>query len=152
MYFVLIGLNLGYIKKMQISKKQKHVFFSCLKDHSTKKLGSWAKKCVLQPANGRTDGQTDTHESVKSVKMQISKNKNMCIFLMSQVSLNSKIRFLSQKVCPVARSQTDRHTDRVTTEGTLSGFHDFFPSAYHQGSAQNAFLSHVSRIIQPPKR
>ena len=58
--------------------------------------------------------------------MQISKNKNMCIFLMSQVSLNSKIRFLSQKVCPVARSQTDRHTDRVTTEGTLSGFHDFF--------------------------
>jgi len=102
------------------------VFFSCLKDHSTKKLGSWAKKCVLQPANGRTDGQTDTHESVKSVKMQISKNKNMCIFLMSQVSLNSKIRFLSQKVCPVARSQTDRHTDRVTTEGTLSGFHDFF--------------------------
>ena len=58
--------------------------------------------------------------------MQISKNKNMCIFLMSQVSLNSKIRFLSQKVCPVARSQTDRHTDRVTTEGTLSGFQDFF--------------------------
>ena len=111
---------------MQIKKKQKYVFFSCLKDHSTKKLGSWAKKCVLQPANGRTDGQTDTHESVKSVKMQISKNKNMCIFLMSQVSLNSKIRFLSQKVCPVARSQTDRHTDRVTTEGTLSGFHDFF--------------------------
>ena len=102
------------------------MFFSCLKDHSTKKLGSWAKKCVLQPANGRTDGQTDTHESVKSVKMQISKNKNMCIFLMSQVSLNSKIRFLSQKVCPVARSQTDRHTDRVTTEGTLSGFQDFF--------------------------
>ena len=45
---------------------------------------------------------------------------------MSQVSLNSKIRFLSQKVCPVARSQTDRHTDRVTTEGTLSGFQDFF--------------------------
>ena len=60
MYFVLIGLNLGYIQKMQISKKQKYVFFSCLKDHSTKKLGSWAKKCVLQPANGRTDRQTHT--------------------------------------------------------------------------------------------
>ena len=99
-----------------------------------------------------TDGQTDTHESVKSVKMQISKNKNMCIFLMSQVSPNPKIRFLSQKVCPVARSQTDRHTDRVTTEGHPFRVSCFFPSAYHQGSAQNAFLSHVSRIIQPPKK
>ena len=61
---------------------------------------------------------------------------------MSQGSFNPKIRFLDQKVCPVARSQThtqtdrqtDRHTDtqthrqtdRVTTEGTLSGFQDFF--------------------------
>ena len=53
---------------------------------------------------------------------------------MSQGSLNPKIRFLGQKVCPVARSwtdghthrQTDRQTDRVTTEGTLSGFQDFF--------------------------
>ena len=126
------------------------MFFSCLKDHSTKKLGSWAKKCVLQPANGRTDGQTDTHESVKSVKMQISKNKNMCIFLMSQVSLNSKIRFLSQKVCPVARSQTDRHTDRVTTEGTLSGFQDFFPSTYHQGSISKYLSKNYFRILSLP--
>ena len=117
------------------------MFFSCLKDHSTKKLGSWAKKCVLQPDNGRTDGQTDTHGSVKSVKMQISKNKNMCIFLMSQVSLNSKIRFLSQKVCPVARSQTDRHTDRVTTEGTLSGFQDFFLQPIIKDRPNNIWLS-----------
>ena len=63
---------------------------------------------------------------IKSVKMKISKNKKMRFFLMSQGSFNPKIRFLSQKVCPVARSQTDRHTDRVTTEGTLSGFQDFF--------------------------
>ena len=55
---------------------------------------------------------------------------------MSQGSLNPKIRFLGQKVCPVARSQTHRQTDRVTTVGTLTGFHDFFPSTYHQGSAQ----------------
>ena len=33
------------------------------------------------------------------------------------------MRFLGQKVCPVACL----HTHRVTTEGTLSGFQDFFP-------------------------
>ena len=67
--------------------------------------------------------------------MKISKNKKMRFFLMSQGSLNPKIRFLSQKVCPAAHKQTDtqadRHTDRqtqtkVTTVGTLSGFQDFF--------------------------
>ena len=45
---------------------------------------------------------------------------------MSQGSLNPKIRFLGQKVWPVARAQTHRQTDRVTTEGTLSGFQGFF--------------------------
>ena len=44
---------------------------------------------------------------IKSVKMKISKNKKMRFFRMSQGSLNPKIRFLGQKVCPVARSQTD---------------------------------------------
>ena len=68
---------------------------------------------------------------IKSVKMKISKNKKMRFFLMSQGSLNPKIRFLGQKVCPVARGQTDRQTDgqthtKVTTEGTLSGFQEFF--------------------------
>ena len=68
---------------------------------------------------------------IKSVKMKISKNKKMCFFLMSQGSLNPKIRFLGQKMCSVARVRTDRHTDRqthtkVTTEGTLSGFQEFF--------------------------
>ena len=68
---------------------------------------------------------------IKSVKMKISKNKKMRFFLMSQGSLNLKIRFLGQKVCPVARGQTDRQTDgqthtKVTTEGTLSGFQEFF--------------------------
>ena len=42
--------------------------------------------------------------------------------IMSQGSLSPKIRFLGQKVCPVARS----HTDRVTTDGTLSRFQDLF--------------------------
>ena len=64
---------------------------------------------------------------IKSVKMKISKNKKMRFFLMSQGSLNPKMRFLGQKVLPVARARTDRRTDtKVTTEGTLSGFQEFF--------------------------
>ena len=61
--------------------------------------------------------------SIKSVKMKISKNKKKCFFLMSQGSFNQKIRFLGQKVCPVAHGHTDT---KVNTEGTLSGFQDFF--------------------------
>ena len=63
---------------------------------------------------------------IKSVKMKISKNKKLRFFLMSQGSFYPKIRFLGQKVCPVARSRTDGQTDRVTTVGTLSWFQDFF--------------------------
>ena len=60
---------------------------------------------------------------IKSVKMKISKNKkNRVFFLMSQGSLNQKIRFLGQKMCSVA-GQTDTN---VTTVGTLSGFQEFF--------------------------
>ena len=67
--------------------------------------------------------------------MKISKNKKMRFFLMSQGSLDPKIRFIGQKVCSVARvhtdTQTHRHTDRqtdtkVNTEDTLSGFQEFF--------------------------
>ena len=68
---------------------------------------------------------------IKSVKIKISKNKKMRFFLISQGSLNPKIRVLGQKVCPAARGRTDRHTDRqthtkVTTVGTLSGVQEFF--------------------------
>ena len=64
---------------------------------------------------------------IKSVKMKISKNKKMRFFLMSQGSLNPKIRFLGQKMCSVARLQTHRQTHtKVTTEGTLLGFQEFF--------------------------
>ena len=42
---------------------------------------------------------------------------------MSKGSLNPTIRFLSQKVCPVACVQRDM---KVSTVGTLSGFQDFF--------------------------
>ena len=56
---------------------------------------------------------------IKSVKLKISKNKKMRFFLMCQGSLNPKIRFLGQKVCLAARK-------KVITEGTLSGFPEFF--------------------------
>ena len=52
--------------------------------------------------------------------MKISKNKKMRFFLMSQGSLDPKIRFIGQKVCSVACVHTDRQTDtKVNTEDTL---------------------------------
>ena len=42
------------------------------------------------------------------------------------MKISKNIKVLGQKVCPVTRSWT--HTDRMTTEGTLSGFQDFPPS------------------------
>ena len=89
---------------------------------------------------------------IKSVKMKISKNKKKYFFLMSQGSFNPKIRFLGQKVCPVARGRTDIQTrkwllwalfqgfrtfpsnlssrigDRPNTEDAFSWFQDDFPS------------------------
>ena len=50
--------------------------------------------------------------------------KKMRFFLMSQGSLNPKIKFLGQKVCPVSRPQTHTNT-KVNTEGTLSVFQEF---------------------------
>ena len=61
--------------------------------------------------------------NIKSVKMKIKKNKKMHFFLISQGSLNPKIRFIGRKVCSVARVQTDTN---VNTEDTLSGFQEFF--------------------------
>ena len=50
--------------------------------------------------------------------MKISKNKKMCFFLMSQGSLNPKIRFLGQKMCSVVQTDGQTHT-KVNTEDTL---------------------------------
>ena len=63
----------------------------------------------------------------------------MRFFLMSQGSLDPKIRFIGQKVCSVARVQTDRQTDtKVKTEDTLSGFQDFFKLSFNlQGAVQH---------------
>ena len=87
--------------------------------------------------------------------MKISKNKKMRFFLMSQGSLDLKIRILVQKVCSVARVQTDTQTDtEVNTEDTLSGFQDFSPSTYHQELVQfQMFSYHMkdTRISQSMK-
>ena len=51
---------------------------------------------------------------IKSVTMKnFEKTKNVFFFLMSQGSLDLKIRFLGQKVCSVARVHMDRQTDTM---------------------------------------
>ena len=54
---------------------------------------------------------------------------------MSQGSLYPKITFLCQKVCSVAREQTDTHTRKWIQ---MTPFRDsgIYPSTYHQGSVQ----------------
>ena len=70
---------------------------------------------------------------------------------MSQWLLNPKIRFLGQKVWPVARSQTDRHTDRMTTEGTISTYTDLqWVSAAPQGHKEDSSKP-GSALWYPPK-
>ena len=55
--------------------------------------------------------------------MKISKTKRNRFFLMFQGSFDPKIRFICQKVCSVARGETDRQTDtKENKEDTLSGF------------------------------
>ena len=59
---------------------------------------------------------------IKSVKIKISKNKKMRFLLKSQGLLNQKIRFLGQKMWPVAHAQTHTHTHRHTHTDTLGSF------------------------------
>ena len=61
---------------------------------------------------------------MKWIRMTILKKKN-CFFLISQGSLNLKIRVLGQEVCFVARAHTQTDT-KVNTGDTLSDFHEFF--------------------------
>ena len=81
--------------------------------------------------------------------MKISENKNICFFLIPQGSLNTKIRFLGQKMCSVTRVQTDGHTHihtdtqtdtQVNTQDTLFRVSGIFPTTYHQGSVQKTSL------------
>ena len=79
---------------------------------------------------------------IKNVNIFFSNIKNTFFFLMSQGSLNPKIRFLSKKVCPAARGRTDGQTHRQTdTHESDYWMHPFrvsgvFPSTYHQRSDQ----------------
>ena len=75
---------------------------------------------------------------IKSVKMKISKNKKMRFFLMSQGSLNPKIRFLGQKMCSAARGRTHRQTETHESENRGHPFRvsGIFPSTYNQGAVQ----------------
>ena len=69
---------------------------------------------------------------IKSVKMNVSKNEKMRLFLMSKGS--QEIRLLGQKICSVAHLRTDGHeSDYCGHPFRVSGV---FPSTYHQGSAQ----------------
>ena len=80
---------------------------------------------------------------IKSVKIEISKNKKIRFFLMSQGSINPKIRFPGQKMCPVAREQTDT---KVTTVGTLSGFQEFFLQLSSRIGTITCFFTSYKRI------
>ena len=75
---------------------------------------------------------------IKSVKIQI--------FEKSKGSFNPKIRFISQKVCPVAclHTQLHRQSDYCGHPFRVSGF---FPSTYHQGSAQYFEAVFIPRSI-----
>ena len=87
---------------------------------------------------------------IKSVKMKISKNKKMRFFLMSQGSLNPKIRFLGQKVWPVACAQTDRQTDWKRKNRANLELSEFLASAYDQEAVQKqrkAFQGYRSFIL-----
>jgi len=67
---------------------------------------------------------------------------------MSKGSLNPTIRFLGQKVCPVACVQTDM---KVSTVGTLTGFQDFFlqPIIKERPKIQKSQFSNGTRSYQP---
>ena len=86
---------------------------------------------------------------IKSVNMKISKNKNMRFFLISQGSLNPKIRFLAQKLLSVTRVRRHRDTDRHESDHCVHPFRvsGVFPSTYHQGSAkQNVKVCESERL------
>ena len=72
------------------------------------------KKKILE--NGRK-------RALKGPKIQVLKNKKLRFFLMSQGVLCQKIRFLGQKLWPVAGEHTDTHTHRgFKNRGPYQGF------------------------------
>ena len=103
---------------------------------------------------------------IKSVKMKISKNKKMRFFSCPKDHSTQKLRSQVKRcdLQPVHRrtdTQTHRQTHRVTTEGTLSGFQDFFlqPIIKDRPNINFFFFAHVSDknntfvniFLSPPK-
>ena len=67
------------------------------------------KMCPL--ARGQKNKQKKPGKMPQTTSIfKISKNKKMRFFLMFQEPIKPKIRFLTQKMCPVARGQTHRQT------------------------------------------
>ena len=61
----------------------------------------------------------------------------------------SSIRFLGQKVCPVACLRTDRQTDTQTDYcGHPFRVSGCFPSTYYQGSAQYYIICSMAYCVQ----
>ena len=97
-------------------KKYINLFLSHIQKITQPKNLVPRSKVVL---SNNTDWQTQ--------KWKFRKTKKCVFFLMSQGSLDPKIRFLGQRMCSVARVQTETHTyTKVNTEETLSGLQEFF--------------------------
>ena len=85
---------------------------------------------------------------IKSVKIKISKNKKMRFFLMSQGSLDPKIRFIGQKVCSVARVQTGRQTRKWIQRTPFQGFRNFpFNLSSRIGPIYVLYLIHIPILV-----
>ena len=85
---------------------------------------------------------------IKSVKMNISKNKKMQN-VPGQGSFNPINRFLGKMVCFVAREHTDRQIHRLTytdTEDTLSGFQDVFLQFIIKDRSNIIYCGDVSKL------
>ena len=144
------GPSKGQKSKFQkTKKKQKIDFFLMSQEVLCQKIRFLGQK--LWPVACR---QTDTHTEVLITECPImasafqaytcdmsspicdSKTINCVFFLMSQGVLCQKIRFLGQKLWPVARSQTDR------------GFKEYRP---YQGLSLSSFClwSDMSGLIWP---
>ena len=80
---------------------------------------------------------------IKSVKMKISKNKNMHFF-----SCPKDHSTLGQKVCHVGCWHTDTRTHRQSDYcGHPFRVSGFYPSTYHQGSAQKTWSNRTTLVI-----
>ena len=77
--------------------------------------------------------------------LQLVVNRNeRCQCLYRRIITDHSTQKLGSQVKRCALQPVHRQTDRATTESPLSGFQDFFPSNYHQGSAQYHTRAYVN--------